>query len=99
MVDVLEPWHLVNDELARALESELRRELSPDHLLGGRAFLAVARRQDCDDVLFQVEGVGFAVVHLTWSGRVDPRWPRTEIYGSLDDWIERRMKPDHEEVL
>lgn len=38
-----------------------------------------------------------AVVHLTWAGRREknPEWPQTTFYASLDDWVERCMKPDH----
>lgn len=39
-----------------------------------------------------------AVVHLTYSKRpeTDPSWPETTLFESLEDWIERGMKPDHE---
>jgi hypothetical protein len=96
MTDILEPWQHVTDEQARRSEGELRREVSTNHVLSGKTCRAVARRQDCDDVLFEVDGVGFAVVHLTWSRENGPNWPNTEVYASLGDWIERRMKPDYE---
>lgn len=97
MIEMLEPWHHVSDEQARRCEVELRRELSGNHVLVGKEFRAVAKRQDRDDVLFEVVDVGFVVVHLTWSRETGPSWPNTEVYASLTDWIERRMKPDHEE--
>jgi hypothetical protein len=96
MIEMLEPWHLVTEEERSRLEVELNRELSFEHVLTGKTLRALARRQDCDDVLFEVDGVGLAVVHLTWSRETRPDWPNTEIYGSITDWIERRMKPDHE---
>jgi hypothetical protein len=39
------------------------------------------------------------VVHLSWQrGReTDPRWPTTERYASLADFVARRMTPDHED--
>jgi len=75
------------------------RELAQDHVLSGRTIRAVAARVDCDDVLFEVLGSGYAVVHLTWvSQRASiPRWPMTELFSSFEDWCERRMKPDHDE--
>jgi hypothetical protein len=71
------PWvEVVN---AAALEEELRREVAAGHLLFGLPVTAVARRRDCDDVLFKVlDGTNrYAVVHLTWRGCPgnDPRWP------------------------
>jgi hypothetical protein len=60
---------------------------------------AVARRQDCDDVLFVSadEPKVVAVVHLTYAKRPesDPRWPTTTFFDSMEDWLERGMKQDH----
>jgi hypothetical protein len=60
---------------------------------------ATAARADCDDVLFEVPGLGYAVVHLTWSGhRENSReWPRTEVFSSIEEWRDRVMQRDHEE--
>jgi len=94
----LEPWHPV----AAGLEAELEREVGEGHPLFGREAVAVGRRFDCDDVLFYLPGGGppLAVVHLTWAGRREksPEFPQTEFYGSVNDWVERRMRPDHEET-
>ena len=60
---------------------------------------AVARRQDCDDVLFvSVDDPSLvAVVHLTYANRpeLDPRWPGTTFFASIQDWMERGMRADH----
>jgi hypothetical protein len=65
-----------------------------DHVLFGSAVEAVARRQDCDDVLFRTDA-GFAVVHLVWSGHQEaPGFPRTELYESWSHFVERRMAKD-----
>jgi hypothetical protein len=62
---------------------------------------AVARRQDCDDVLFVSvdEPRILAVVHLSYANRpeTDPRWPRTTFFDSIDDWMECGMKADNED--
>jgi hypothetical protein len=81
------------------IETELARELHPNHILAERTFHVVAARSDRDDVLCEVPGLGYAVVHVTWSGRRErsPQWPTAEIFSSLEDWGERRMKRDHEE--
>jgi hypothetical protein len=99
MIDLLEPWQQVTAEQAWRFESEVRRELSSGHILSGKALRAVARRQDCDDVLFEIDGGGCAVVHLSWSSETNSKWPTTETYASLADWTLRRMKPDHDEFV
>lgn len=67
-VEWLEPWHPVaeNPVQVAGIERELARELAAEHPLFGLPMRALARRQDCDDVLFAVEdGSGrVAVVHL-----------------------------------
>jgi hypothetical protein len=94
------PWFPVPDAQAPLLVTELHRELAPSHVLYGATVKAIARRQDCDDVLFQVLAPHsqFAVVHLTFSGRAEtsPQWPSTEIFASLDEFVRDRMQRDSE---
>jgi hypothetical protein len=100
-LDWLEPWTPVESEAAN-LEAELQRELAPGHPLYGHPAQAIARRIDCDDVLFAAMSPPgrIAVVHLTWSGQpeTDPRWPAVVVFANLDDWVTRGMRPDHEEL-
>ncbi len=65
----LEPWRPVGGGDVGLVE-ELRREVGAGHLLFGRETEALARRIDCDDVLFatSIPSSPLAVVHLTWSG-------------------------------
>ena len=93
-VALLEPWSAVNN--AQGLEAELARELVPGHRLHARPGLrAVARRADSDDVLFVSDTI-VAVVHLTWAKVPDPTLPPVEIFSSLEDFVSRRMNPDHD---
>jgi hypothetical protein len=73
LAPLLERWRHVTPEEARRFEDELREELSKGYALGGKAVRAVARRQDCDDVLFKVDGEEFCrrPSHLVadWSRR------------------------------
>ena len=91
----LEPWEAASP----GLEAELKQEVGPGHPLFGQEAVSVGRRSDCDDVLYFLPGKAspLAVVHLTWAGRREkhPEWPHTTFYSSLDDWVERCMKPDH----
>lgn len=103
--DWLEPWYPIDEfgaergvEMAAALEAQLRRELSPRHLLAAETVRAIARRQDMDTVLFALDGGRVAEVHLTWSRctETDPRWPGCAIFASLGDWQRRSMAPLHD---
>lgn len=99
-VDWLTPWHLIASADERfGLLSELRRELPQDHPLFASDVLPIARRQDCDDVLFGLNDGRVAVVHLTWSGKTEPtaEFPWTTIFESMDSFVEHCMKPEHEE--
>lgn len=94
-IEWLEPWY----EAHGGLEAELERETGAGHPLSGRRAVSVGRRDDCDDVLFFLPDgpQPLAVVHLTWSGRREssPQWPQTTFYSSVEDWVERCMRPDH----
>jgi hypothetical protein len=89
----------ISIERRAALESELARELPPNHVSSGRRVTPIAASAEEDDVLFEVAGVGLAVVHLTWSGRQEssPVWPRAQLLATFDEWRERVMLPDHHE--
>lgn len=94
----LEPWSAVGGDEAAALQAELRRELAPAHPLRERPTLPIARRKDCDDVLFLLEDSGeVAVVHLTWRGGTepDPGCPETRIEASLEAFATGPMRRDH----
>jgi hypothetical protein len=79
------------------LEAELRREVCQGHVLFEIPVSPVARRQDCDDVLFALDdGTGrFAMVHLTYSKGHDPTWPICAMFESWEHWS-RTMKADHD---
>ena len=99
----LVPWYSVADDPAQVagMEQELRRELSAGHPLFGLSVRTLARRQDCDDVLFAVEdGTGrVAVVHLTWTHSLPerPPWPGTAVFPSLAEWAADGMRTHAEE--
>jgi hypothetical protein len=92
-----EPWGPIPPNTGR--EIELQREMCAGHVLFGRSVIAVAARNDCDDVLFYLgeSAPSFAVVHLTYRRETQPEWPHTELFDSLSEWIQKRMIPDAEE--
>lgn len=87
-----ENWEPLTRELAAQLEAELQREIPPDHHVAGMKLRAVAKRGRRDDVLFTridaSEGQLF-VIHLTWAQETDPKWPSTDSYNSMEDFLER----------
>jgi hypothetical protein len=96
----LEPWFPIeNMSLRLFLEQELQHELCDGHVLWKSPVLIVAKRSDQDDILASLPDGRVAEIHLTWSKRpeVDPRWPTTKIFNSIDDWRDASMKPVHEE--
>jgi hypothetical protein len=93
-IEWTEPWAAVfrTDEQA-GLQIELGVELAEAHPLFGYAVTAIARRYDRDDVLFELPDGRVAEVHLTWRGakEVDTRWPRAQLFSSVEEWIKERM--------
>lgn len=83
-----EPWHSLPEDEGEGFIAELNRETSTGHVLFGRNDIrAIARREDCDDVLFTCGSV-LALVHLAYAGREDdPRWPSTELFSSWNEFV------------
>ena len=81
-------------EEREAMQKELHSELCASHPLFGLSVVALARRYDQDDVLFELADSRVAEVHLTWSRKPehDPRWPRTIIFASATIWAEEQMR-------
>jgi hypothetical protein len=99
-LDLKIPWRAVDSKHVEGLAQELAREIGPHHALFGNRVRALAVRQDCDDVLFAIEGspLSYALVHLTWTMKteVDPKYPSTVVYPSIEDWRRLCMLPDAE---
>ncbi len=97
-VEWLIPWHPVDDaEVQDRLLAEFQRELPVGHVLAGTRPTPIGRRQDCDDVLFALADGRVAIVHLTWSGKRElvPSCPWTQLFDSLERFVEDEMKPEH----
>jgi hypothetical protein len=86
----LNPWHPIADGRPDdSTAKELYAGMGGRHVLLGIRTRPVARREDCDSVLFELlDGSGrFAVVDLAHAPppETDPRWPATVVY---EDWTE-----------
>jgi hypothetical protein len=96
----LEPWFPINDlQTSIALESELHKEIGKGHTLFRRGVKTIGRRRDRDEFLFVFNPLAqLALVHLTFTSRTEPLpFPTTIIYKDIEEFIEKRMKPDHYE--
>lgn len=88
-----EAWHLIQDvSLQNSLERELVREIGPNHILFGRSCTVLAKRNDQDDILIELDNHQVCEIHLTWGGKpeADPRWPSASVFASIDDWLQYR---------
>jgi hypothetical protein len=94
-MEFVAPWF---EDRNPKLVAELRREVCQGHVLFGVPLSALARRQDCDDVLFSLnDGTGrFAKVHLTYSKESNPTWPHSTIFDNWEHWS-LAMMADHNE--
>lgn len=96
--EYIEPW--ISEYSSTYLE-ELYKEISEDHLLYGIALNVVARRLDKDEVLFQFKENSnkYVQVHLTWKKdkEIDPKWPKSRVYNSFEDWATEVMLIDNKE--
>ena len=98
----VKPWEPLEDsDEAKDLVEELQDEMPPQHILYGVPVIGLARRIDCDDVLFMSSDPSkpLALVHLTWHRETDPKWPSTTIYQSWQEWIEYCLLPAHHDYL
>ncbi|QTN21547.1 hypothetical protein HZ992_15305 [Rhizobacter sp. AJA081-3] len=97
-MNYLEPWYALAEDECADLSAELTRELPVGHELEGISVKCLARRQDRDDVLFELkDGSGrLAAVHLTWQVESKPPWPSAVIYSGPPEWL-AAMKQHHSE--
>jgi hypothetical protein len=89
----------IEDADARSrLDRELDREVAPGHALYGHSHEALASCSHCDDVIYTVDDMGYAVVHLSFphAGPDRPPWPDTQL---LEGWADvERYVIDHDEM-
>ena len=81
-------WRSIIDGERDALASQILSELTPDHILFSRQFTPIARRDDQDDVLLQLDDGEIAEMHLTWSKQVSPSFPGAILYVDVNAWRE-----------
>ncbi|MDD1505264.1 hypothetical protein PVA17_21325 [Lysinibacillus sp. CNPSo 3705] len=76
-----DPWWLISTSMSESLTKELEKELSQKHILYGKEAVAMARREDNDDVIFWIKKLNkYAVVHLTYSKETSNDFPMTLLF-------------------
>ncbi|CAG9607661.1 hypothetical protein [Pseudoneobacillus rhizosphaerae] len=80
-----EPWWVIFSNFAESLTIELKKELSPSHILYGKNAVAVARRQDNDDVVYWINELNqYAIVHLTYTKENRSEYPKTQFFTLME---------------
>ncbi len=99
-MEFIEPWEKYITDTT-SVNNELKREVCNKHILFSVDAQAIARRCDCDDVLFKLSNFThqYAVVHLTYSRESDSTFPITELYVDLEDWVKNRMLLDNQDYM
>ncbi len=90
-----EPWWIITKGMSDSLNAELQKKLSSGHVLYGKEAVAVARREDNDDVVYWVEELNkYAVVHLTYSKESLSKFPVTKLFslGDLEVYVKISQK-------
>ena len=89
-------WELIDPDASGPFEDEYAIEIAKGHPLYGVPVKAIARRKDCDDVLFRLlrHLCEYTLVHLTWSKKeeTEPKLPTFELYADDDDLVETCFK-------
>ena len=81
--EIRSPWSLVNITEKKSLQSKLKCEVGPKHLLWNQKPIVFARNTSGDDILVRTKNNRIAYVHLTYSGKIDQypeKYPHCEIF-------------------
>lgn len=96
-LNFVNPWmdaEQLNDR-GVSLKQELLHELHPQHSLFNKNFRILAKRQDNDTILIELENGKLATVHLTWKKTSESgNYPITVFFSSPLDFWKCKMKYD-----
>ena len=79
-------WRDVVGTERERLTAQILRDLAPAHLLSGRVFTLIGRRDDQDDMLIQLDDARVGEMHLTWAKKGDAKFPGAIVYETFDAW-------------
>jgi hypothetical protein len=89
-----EPWVALPESARATFQQQLTYELVPGHPLFGLKLTPVGKQGATDDVLVELADTRLAVVHLTWGGPGNARYPLTTFFVDWADFTVSRMGPD-----
>jgi hypothetical protein len=89
-----EPWAALPESARTTFQQQLAYELVPGHPLFGQKLTPVGRHSATDDVLLELADTRLSVVHLTWAGPGNGRYPLTTFFVDWADFTAGRMGPD-----
>jgi hypothetical protein len=84
-------WRPAEKDEAERLARQLREELAPAHILYGRLFEVIARRDDSDDVLLRLDDDEIAEMHMTWAAQASETFPGVLLFLDFTDWQETQV--------
>jgi hypothetical protein len=89
-----EPWAALPESARATFQQQIVSELVPGHPLFGQKLTPIGRHGATDDVLLELADAQLAVVHLTWAGPGNGRYPLTTFFVDWADFTAGRMGPD-----
>jgi hypothetical protein len=83
-----EMWRYLSESESVQILRELQRELCSSHELFNVEARALARHENLDDFLFELQSKtdSHVVVHLTWNLEQKPQWPHATWFTNLEDF-------------
>ncbi|WP_395647346.1 hypothetical protein [Terricaulis sp.] len=81
-------WRSVEGDERATLAAKLTRDMADAHILKDRAFTPIARRDDADDVLLQLDDGEVAEMNLAWAAQTNATFPGAILYVDVNDWRE-----------
>lgn len=97
----IEDWRTVDSKTSTKLILEINKELNQNHVIYNSILNVVAKKENCDTVLFEVfkdDKLFYAEVHLSWKSKTenDSECPICNIYNSLKEWKINKMNISRE---
>lgn len=97
-LNFIEPYCDVMDmdeAYIQSLMDKLKVELPQNHILNNESFDLIAKKENNDDIILELDNGEIAVVHLTWKGSKETKgFPLTRIYKNKLDFWNKEMRQD-----
>tara|TARA_R110002012_G_scaffold85496_1_gene213201 strand:- start:57673 stop:58290 length:618 start_codon:yes stop_codon:yes gene_type:complete len=94
-LNFLDPWWDIMEthDLGEGVSAELKKELPRNHKLYNGKYEVLAKRQDNDEILVELNSGELATIHLTWSGKEEQgNFPLTTYFCNSQEFWQKSMK-------